>query len=99
MNHKAPIIVHGVSTMKSITIHGLDERLSKKISEKARREGLSLNRTIKNLLEEALGLTSRKKKDHRDDFVDFLGVWSEEDVKTFESAIQDLSSIDPKDWQ
>ena len=42
--------------MKSITIHGLDEGLEAMIEEKARQEGLSLNKTVKMLLREALGL-------------------------------------------
>ena len=84
--------------MKSISIHGLDDRISKKIDEKAKREGLSLNRTIKNLLEDALGLKSQKTKDHRDDFIEFLGVWSEEEAKAFEESIRDFERIDPEDW-
>lgn len=36
--------------MKSITIHGLEDPLNTLIREKARQEGLSLNKTIKLLL-------------------------------------------------
>ncbi len=85
--------------MKSITIHGMEDQLSDKISEKAKRQGLSLNRTIKTLLEEAVGLSPQNKKDHKDDFIDFLGVWSEEDFNTFQSSIQDFERINPGDWE
>ena len=34
--------------MKSITIHGLEDPLDTLIREKARQEGLSLNKTIKH---------------------------------------------------
>ena len=37
--------------MKSITIHGLDEILAREIYEKAERQGVSLNKTIKELYE------------------------------------------------
>jgi len=48
--------------MKSITIHGLDGPLDTLIREKARKQQLSLNKTIKLLLEESLGLTGRGSK-------------------------------------
>ena len=85
--------------MKSITIHGMDDQLSKKIHEKAKSQGLSLNKTIKRILEQALGIATQGTKDHRDDFIDFLSVWSEEDFKAFESSIQDMKRIDPEDWK
>jgi hypothetical protein len=42
--------------MKSITIHGVDEPLAELIKSKAKSEGLSVNQTIKNILEAALGV-------------------------------------------
>ena len=86
-------------TMKSITIHGLDDRLSHKISEAAKREGQSLNKTIKSLLEQALGLGSRKTTDHRDEFAEFLGLWSDKESKEFDDAIKDFEEINPEDWK
>ena len=47
--------------MKSITIHGLDGKLYERIKEKAKRQGLSLNRTIKNLLEKSLGIKNHNQ--------------------------------------
>lgn len=85
--------------MKSISIHGLDDQLNQKIIEQARRKGLSLNKTIKALLEEALGLNTAGTKDHRDDFIEFLGVWRDEDVREFELATKDFQQIDPEDWK
>lgn len=41
--------------MKSITIHGMDDEMDRQIREKAAAEGKSLNKTIKGLLEQALG--------------------------------------------
>ena len=43
--------------MKSITIHGIDDPLAKLIKSKVRSEGLSVNKTVKKLLEESLFLT------------------------------------------
>ena len=84
--------------MKSITIHGLDGPLDTLIREKARRQQLSLNKTIKLLLEESLGLTGRGSKNHRDEFIDLFGVWTTEDKSNFIAANKELNSIDPGEW-
>ena len=84
--------------MKSITIHGLDGPLDTLIREKARRQQLSLNKTIKLLLEESLGLTDRGCKNHRDEFIDLCGVWTTEDKRNFIATNKELNSIDPGDW-
>lgn len=85
--------------MKSITIHGLDDRLSEEIERKAKQDGLSLNKTIKRLLEEALGLSLKRKTDRSSEFAEFLGVWSDEDLTQFEESIRDFETIDSKDWK
>ncbi len=85
--------------MKSITIHGLNDQISQKITETAQNKGQSLNKTIKELLEKALGLTPQGSKDYRNDFSEFLGVWSEEDSKEFETSIRDFEKVDPGAWK
>ena len=81
--------------MKSITIHNLDERASRKIEELAMKNGKSLNQTIKGLLYESLGLAHKPKND----FSEFLGIWSQKDVEEFNENINDLNEIDPEEWQ
>jgi len=51
--------------VKSITIHDLDESTEALIEEKARKEGLSLNKTVKMLLRQALGLEERGNGDQK----------------------------------
>ena len=85
--------------MKSITIHGLDHQLDKLIRKRAKKHGISLNKTIKNLLEESLGIKKLPDYDHSEDFMDMFGTWSEEDKKKFDKSISDLEKIDEKDWQ
>ena len=85
--------------MKSITIHGLDDELDREIREKAKNQGTSLNKTIKRLLEKALGLKSTKKPNHKDEFMDLFGVWSEEDYLEFFKSIEDFNTADPEDWK
>jgi plasmid stability protein len=86
------------AAMKSITIHGLDDPLDKRIRERAQREGLSLNRTIKKLLAESLGLRPDSEEARRRDFLDLFGTWSQGDVREFMDRIAAFEKIDEEDW-
>jgi len=85
--------------MKSITIHGLEDPLDSMIREKAKNQGLSLNKTIKKLLEEALGIKKRSTLEHKKDFLDLFGTWTAEDLKEFTLNTKDLDQVDQEDWQ
>lgn len=85
--------------MKSITIHDLDDSLEALIQEKARAEGLSLNKTVKMLLRQALGLAPGGNGDKKADFTEFCGVWTEAEEAEFERNTKDLREVDPRDWQ
>lgn len=85
--------------MKSITIHGLDDTLDSLIRERAKLEGLSLNKTIKKLLAKTLGLKNEGQIAMEDEFGDLCGVWSDDDVKEFNHNTLELKKIDPEDWQ
>ncbi len=85
--------------MKSITIHGLDDELDKEIREKAKNQGTSLNKTIKKLLEKALGLKSTNEPNHKDEFIDLFGTWSKEDYLEFFKSTEDFNIVEPEDWK
>ena len=70
--------------MKSITIHGIDDPLAELIKFRAQAEGLSINKTVKKLLEESLAVKPRAKGSNRSDFEEFCGVWSESELAEFE---------------
>jgi hypothetical protein len=85
--------------MKSITIHGLDETLDKLIRKRAMKQGNSLNKTIKRLLEESLGIHKKQNSGHRDDFLDLFGIWTKKEAERFSGITQDLEKIDKEDWR
>jgi hypothetical protein len=85
--------------MKSITIHGIDEPLAELIKSKAQSEGLSMNKTIKKLLEESLGVKLRHKGINRGDFDEFCGMWSESELIEFEKKTKDLRKVNHENWQ
>jgi hypothetical protein len=85
--------------MKSITIHGIEEPLAELLQSKARNEGLSMNKTVKKILEESLGVKPLSHEKYRKDFEAFCGIWSESDAKAFEEKTEELRQADPGDWQ
>jgi hypothetical protein len=84
--------------MRSITIHGLEDPLDSLIEERARQQGISLNKAIKQLLAESLGISQEGKK-HRHDFEDLCGIWSSEDLEEFARHTEEFSKTDSSDWK
>lgn len=82
--------------MKSITIHGIDAELEKKIADIAHETGYSQNRTVKYILQKTLKTDKRASK--RDSFLELFGTWSDEDKKDFENRIKDFEIIHASDW-
>jgi len=83
--------------MKSISVHGIDEEIEIKIGERAKSEGKSVNKIVKELIAKALGLGD-KPPDNRAMFEDLSGIWTEEEEQEFLASIADLEKTDEKDW-
>jgi hypothetical protein len=84
--------------MKTITVHGIDKETEKLIKKRAKSARTSVNKSVKELLAKALG-TDKVRQDHRDDFIDLFGVWTEAEEKEFLEAARDLESVRPEDWK
>jgi hypothetical protein len=52
--------------------------------------------TVRNRLSDELQVNF---KDGKDDFSEFFGIWSEQDLCEFEKAVEDLEQIHPGDWR
>jgi hypothetical protein len=85
--------------MKSITIHGIDKQLERLIKSKAESEGLSVNKTVKKLLETSLGVKPKIIRENLKEFEEFCGLWTREDLDEFEEKTEDLRRVDQRDWQ
>jgi hypothetical protein len=85
--------------MKSITIHKLEPDLAEQLEKRAKREGRSLNQTVKGLLRSALGLRKPDPIDHRDDFADLFGSWTPDEASAFDARVQEKRPIDASDWE
>ena len=85
--------------MKSITIHGLDDQINDLIKSKAKSEGLSINKTVKKLLETSLGVRPQNERRNLNDFKEFCGLWTKTDLDEFEEKTADLRNTDKRDWE
>lgn len=85
--------------MKSITIHGIDDITSQQLQIAAEKLGLSLNKTIKKLLQEALGIKPAEISSRRSDFEEFCGIWSDDDLHEFTAAVKPLRQVNAEDWK
>jgi hypothetical protein len=84
--------------MSSMTMHGIDPDLDRRLREEAANKGLSLNQTLKKLLSASVQLDG-SATDHRKEYMEFFGVWSKEDAAAFTAATSDFDQIDPEDWK
>ena len=82
--------------MRSISIHGIDKDTEKAIAERAKAEGRSVNKVVKDLIAKGLGLGD-KPPDNRAMFEDLSGVWTEAQEREFLDSIADLETIDEED--
>jgi hypothetical protein len=85
--------------MKSLTIHNIENSLLTLLREKAKKEDKSINQTVKEIMEQSVGIKSQKSDTYRSEFKDLCGVWSENDVREFETATGDFEKIDSEDWR
>lgn len=86
--------------MKSISVHGIDGETEKALKERAKKRGQSVNKAVKEILAESLGLGDRPKdKDNRAVFADLCGVWTSDEADEFLATVADLETVDPKDWR
>jgi len=85
--------------MGTLSIHSLDPEVERLIRLKARRENKSINQTLKELLTASVGRSPAAPSDRGSDFDEFLGIWSERDVREFRAATEDFEAIDERDWR
>jgi hypothetical protein len=69
------------------------------IKSKAQSEGLSVNQTIKKILESSLGVKPKHRGSKRGEFEEFCGIWSDADLTEFKQKTKQLSKVDPGDWR
>jgi hypothetical protein len=87
--------------VKAITVRDLPPEVARAIRDKARKEGLSLNRTVARLLVEATGQGERGRRRPviHQDLERFFGVWSADEAAEFDEALRQQRQIEPDMWK
>ena len=83
--------------MKTMTIRNVPSELSAALEAERRRRGLSLNRTVLNLMQEALGVSTGGSRSNG--LRRLAGCWSEDEFMEFEQAIAPFSEVDEDLWR
>ena len=81
----------------AFTVHGMDPELEVKLTQRAKREGISRNQLVKQLLARAMGYSDMNPED--DDYREFLGCWTQEEKDAFDKVQLENQRIDDEDWQ
>ena len=86
--------------MGAITLRNLPPRVERRIRQLAAREGLSLNKAVLRLLEEAVGGGTREVAAVEHDDLDHLaGSWSEKEAEQFEASLAEQRQVDDEVWR
>ena len=84
--------------MSSISIHNLDSNIELQVKQLAKKKHQSLNKTIKEILEEKFETTGQKTG-NRQRFEKFCGLWNDGEFEEFQAATEDFNRIDQDDWK
>lgn len=83
--------------MRHLTIRDLPPDLAQALEEEKRRRGESLNRTVLQLLAQALGLGSAGRRSNG--LARLAGTWTADEYEQFEAAVAATEEIDEDVWR
>ena len=83
--------------MKTMTIRNVPPDLAAALDGERRRRGLSLNRTVLELMRRALGLG--EDGPHSNGLRQMAGTWSEAEFRQFEKNVAPFARIDDEIWR
>ena len=83
--------------MKTMTIRNVPPDLAAALDGERRRRGLSLNRTVLELMRQALGLG--EDRPHSNGLRHMAGTWSEAEFRQFEKNVAPFARIDDEIWR
>lgn len=83
--------------MRHLTIRQVPPELSRALEAEKRRRGASLNRTVLELLAQALGLGSPGRRTNG--LGELAGTWTQDEFEAFERAIEFTEQIDEELWR
>jgi plasmid stability protein len=87
--------------MKQITIRSIPDEVQKTVRKEAARKGVSLNKAIISLLEQAVGTKAPEKKKRilYTDLDHLAGLWSREEAAEFDKNLKIQRKVDAELWK
>ena len=82
--------------MSTLTIRSCDEELSRCIHTESEKRGISINKLILELLENAFAGGKRKRYTDLDHLA---GTWTPEDSLLFDKATADIRQVNEDEWK
>lgn len=83
--------------MKTITLRNIPVELATALEAEKRRRGLSLNRTVLLLIQEAIGIAGTNRRSNG--LHKLAGTWSEDEFQNFEKDTAPFQEIDLDIWR
>lgn len=83
--------------MRHLTIRHVPPELANALETEKRRRGISLNRTVIELLAQAVGL--RTVRERSNGLRRLAGTWTQEEFDEFEKAVEVTEQIDEELWR
>ena len=85
--------------METISLRGIDDELAENLKRVARKTGVSINKTVLDILRNSLGLGSKRRECVFHDLDDLAGTWSDADWQQFKKATKPFAVIDKDLWK
>ena len=85
--------------MNAITLRNIPQEIQEAIRRRAHDDGLSFNKTVLRILEEALGLPRGKNSTLHHDLDHLAGTWSQEEADEFDATLAEQRRIEPELWE
>ena len=84
--------------MKAITLRNIPPDLSRRIERRAKEKGSSMNKTVIQILEDALGTSKKRAGKLHHDLDQLAGSWSDDEAREFDEDLAAQRKIDPELW-
>ncbi len=78
---------------KQLTIRGVSDEVGSRLESLSRAKGRSVNSTVLQILESAVGVDERRRRLER------YATWTREDLEEFEQALAAQRQIDDELWR
>ncbi len=89
-----------ISTVKTLTVRGVEPELSDALKDMAKRQGKSVNQIVIDALKKHAGFQKEKKftRVHHD-LDDLFGRWTQQEFNVIQGKIDTERRIDPELWK